>query len=380
MWSTIAYAHTRRCAPAHRGRAGNPRGRTPVLVCLYRTPLPNPPRQDRRPVDDPHGARPALPRPDRAPHAACGPPARPHGAAAAMVTTTDDRHALRCGPLRVPSGAVTPASMDRRHAHPPLDACPGRRGQFRPGADPAAGQRRGHAGGPEPVGGGLEARQTLAHPSRAGVGPTNKRRAPLSQRATPQRTWALGVGDEGWWSRLTQPPPHGWTDTEAPPKLQELTPPMDDADPTALAGDGRLLRPGPQQADQRGRRFVAGRPVSPVTLDCLAWCSAQRAAPGFTALRLIGDNASWHRSPAVRHWIRQPHQQVKQGAEGVRLGVCPLPRQSPGLNPREPPGVHRNRAVSELGRLLRAADLAARVYAYDNCKREAHLVMPKKVA
>jgi transposase len=120
--------------------------------------------------------------------------------------------------------------------------------------------------------------------------------------------------------------------------------------------------------------------VSAVTIDCLVWCSAQGAAQGFTALLLIWDNASWHRSQAVRHWIRQPNQQVKQGAEGVRLVICPLPSKSPWLNPIEPKWVHGKRAVSEPDRLLSAAELEARVYASYRCEREAHLIMPKKVA
>jgi transposase len=193
-------------------------------------------------------------------------------------------------------------------------------------------------------------------------------------------TWALGFGDEVWWSRLAQPNQHGWTEPEATYKLPELTLPTDDPDPKALACYGLLVRPGPQQADQMWLRFVAGRPVSAVTIDFLAWCSAQLAAQGFTALLLIWDNASWHRSHAVRHWIRQHKPQVKQGAVGVRVVVCPLPSKSPWLNPIEPKWVHGKRAVSEPDRLLSAAELEARVYAYYGCEREAHLVMPKKVA
>jgi len=36
--------------------------------------------------------------------------------------------------------------------------------------------------------------------------------------------------------------------------------------------------------------------------------------------------------------------------------------------------------VSEADRRLSADALEARVYAYDDCERAAHLVMPKKVA
>jgi DDE superfamily endonuclease len=197
----------------------------------------------------------------------------------------------------------------------------------------------------------------------------------------PHSMWALGFGDEVWWSRLAQPDQQRWMDTTATPKWQELTPPTPDPDPKALACYGLLVRPGPAQADHRWRRFVTGRPVSTVTIALLAWCSARLAAQGFTAFLLSWDNASWHRSPAVRRWIRQHNPQVKRGtARGVRLVVCPLPSRSPGLNPIEPKWVHGKRAVSEADRLLRADDLEARVYAYYGCQPEAHLVVPKKVA
>jgi hypothetical protein len=195
-----------------------------------------------------------------------------------------------------------------------------------------------------------------------------------------QPTWALGFGDEVWWSRLAQPNQQCWTDAEATPKLQELTPAKDDPDPKALACYGLLVRPGPQQTDQMWLRFVAGRPVSAVTIEFLTWGSGQLAAQGFMALLLIWDNASWHRSQAVRHWIRQHNQQVKRGAEGVRIIVCHLPSKSPWLNPIEPKWIHGKRAVAELDCLLRADELEARVYAYYGCEAETPLLMPKKVA
>jgi DDE superfamily endonuclease len=195
-----------------------------------------------------------------------------------------------------------------------------------------------------------------------------------------QPTWALGFGDEVWWSRLAQPAQQAWTDAAATHKLQELSRPTDDPDPKALACYGLLWRPGPQQAAQMWLRFVTGRPVSAVTIEFLAWCAAQLAAQGCTALLLIWDNASWHRSQAVRHWIRHHNQQVKRSAAGVRIIVCHLPSKSPWLNPIEPKWVHGKRAVAEPDRLLSAAELEARVYAYYGCERETHLVMPKKVA
>jgi hypothetical protein len=100
-------------------------------------------------------------------------------------------------------------------------------------------------------------------------------------------------------------------------------------------------------------RFVTGRPVRAVTIDLLAWCAAQLAAQGCTALLLLWDNASWHRSQAVRHWIRQHNQLGKRGAAGGRLVVCHLPSTSPWRNPIDPKWVHGKRAVSEPDRLLR---------------------------
>jgi hypothetical protein len=140
------------------------------------------------------------------------------------------------------------------------------------------------------------------------------------------------------------------------------------------------VRYHPPHAEQRWLRFVTGRPVRAVTIEFLAWCSARLAEQGVPALVLIWDKASWHRSHPLRRWLRQHKQQVKHGAVGVRLVVCPLPSKSPWLNPIEPKWVHGTRAVSEADRLLCADELEARVYAYYACEREAHLVMPKKVA
>ena len=129
-----------------------------------------------------------------------------------------------------------------------------------------------------------------------------------------------------------------------------------------------------------GLRFVAGRPVRAVPIAFLAWCSAQRAAQGCTALLVIWDHAAWPRRQAVRHWMRQPNQQGKRGAVGVRFVVCHLPSTSPGLNPIAPKWLHGQRAVSEPDRLLSADAREAWVYAYYSGQHEAQRVMPKKAA
>jgi transposase len=168
-----------------------------------------------------------------------------------------------------------------------------------------------------------------------------------------------------WWSRLAQPEQHGWRDQPTPLRLQELQRPKTDR---------------PVQPEQMLLRFVTGRPVSAVTTDFLAWCSTRLAAQGVTALLLGWDNASWHKSQAIRAWLRQHNQQVKRTGHGVRIVSCWLPIKSPWLNPIEPKWVHGKRAVSEPDRLLSADEVEARVCAYYRCAREAHLIMPKKVA
>src|SRR5262245_32958427 len=72
----------------------------------------------------------------------------------------------------------------------------------------------------------------------------------------------------------------------------------------------------PQPAAQMLLRFVEGRPVSAVTVEFLAWWSERLAAPGLTALVLIWDNASWHKSHAVRTWRRRHNQPVNATGDG----------------------------------------------------------------
>jgi hypothetical protein len=198
--------------------------------------------------------------------------------------------------------------------------------------------------------------------------------------ARTQPTWRLGFADEVWWSRLAQPEQHRWIEERGIPRLHELERPKADADPKALACYGVLLRCASQPADQMLLRFVDGRPVSAVTVAFLAWCSERLAAPAITALFLLWDNASWHKSQAVRAWLRQHNQRVKATGHGVRIVAFRLPVKSPWLNPIEPKWVHGKRAVAEADRMLSAQELEIRVCAYYGCDPEAHLVMPQKVA
>jgi len=198
--------------------------------------------------------------------------------------------------------------------------------------------------------------------------------------AASHPTWALGWGDEVWWSRLAQPALHSWTPHAKPLRLQELTLPRPQQVSKALACYGLLVRHVPHQPEQMLLRFVARRPVSPETTAFLAWCSARLAAQGVRAVLLIWDNASWHISKEVRTWLRQHNRRVKQTGQGVRIVACRLPSKSPWLNPIEPTWVHGKRAIVEPDRLLSASEVMDRVRAYYECTEDVHLAISEKAA
>ena len=173
---------------------------------------------------------------------------------------------------------------------------------------------------------------------------------------------------------------HTWAPDEHALRLVEKARPKDDPEPKALACYGLLVRHVPTQPEQMLLRFVERRPVSAETTAFLAWCSARLMAQGVRALLLIWDNASWHKSQAVRAWLRQHNQRVKQTGQGVRMLSCFLPSKSPWLNPIEPKWGHGKRAIVEPDRLLSAQEVMERVYAYYGCAEEAHLAISEKAA
>jgi hypothetical protein len=132
-----------------------------------------------------------------------------------------------------------------------------------------------------------------------------------------------------WWSRLAQPDQHRWVDADALTHLQERGRSKQDPDPKALACYGLLLRGQNAQADQMLLRLVDGRPVSAVTIDFLTACCQHLTTRGITALVLMWDNASWHKSQLLRTWIHSHNRTVKQTGQGVRMLSCVLPSKSP---------------------------------------------------
>jgi hypothetical protein len=205
----------------------------------------------------------------------------------------------------------------------------------------------------------------------------------LIRLARTHPDWALGFEDETWWSRLARPALHSWAEAAAPLRLVEQAVAKADQDPKALACYGLLVRwasPAGGWHEAVWLRFVDGRPVSAVTTQFLTWCCAQLAAAGKRALLLVWDNASWHKSAAVRQWLRAHNRRVRQTGAGVRIVSCLLPSKSPWLNPIEPKWVHGKRRVVEPDGLLTAPELAARVCEAFGCPYEPHLTIPEKAA
>jgi transposase len=219
--------------------------------------------------------------------------------------------------------------------------------------------------------------------SRPGVCPQKKARDRLIRLAANHPQWALGFEDETWWSRVAQPALHAWTPAQQPLRLVEQTVPSADPEPKAVACYGLLVQERtPQGVSQEHvwLRFVTARPVSTVTVEFLTWVCAKLIAGGKTALLLVWDNASWHRSHAVRYWIREHNRRVKQERQGLRILPCLLPIKSPWLNPLEAHWVHGKRAVVEPSRLLTAEELIERVNTHFGCPPQEPLVIPQKVS
>jgi transposase len=151
--------------------------------------------------------------------------------------------------------------------------------------------------------------------------------------------WEIGYLDEVWWSRLSQPHLHSWSEKDAPLCLQELEVSKNDPDPKALACYGMLSA----TSGRMSLRFVSGRPVSQVTTDFLEWLCEQVHAQGKRVLLLIWDNASWHVSKQVKTWLRDHNQTVQQEARTNKSGV----RIIPGFLPIKSPWL--NRTLAEVG-------------------------------
>jgi hypothetical protein len=117
-----------------------------------------------------------------------------------------------------------------------------------------------------------------------------------------------------------------------------------------------------------------------IDIPFLEWCRAKLHALGKRALFTVQDDASWHTSRTVQHWIREHNRHVRRSGQSVRILVCCLPVKGPWLNPIEPKWVRAKRRIVEPDRALSAHELADRVCETFDCDHEEHLSIPETVA
>ena len=171
-----------------------------------------------------------------------------------------------------------------------------------------------------------------------------------------------------------------WAEPGRPLRLVEPAGPA--GEPQALACYGVLVRGLPpaagattESADDLWLRFVDGRPISEITTQFLRWCGARATARGLTPLVWVWDNASWHRSRAVRASLRA-HNRIAHRTGGTKIVPCWLPVKSPWLNPIEATWTHGKRRVVEPARLLTTEELEQRVYAALGAAHADHRSLP----
>ncbi len=165
--------------------------------------------------------------------------------------------------------------------------------------------------------------------------------------------------DECWFSRFAQPNLKAWAGVGEALALWERSPAKDDTEPKALACYGAVR-------EDTGRvylYFCAGQPNSEQSLVMLGWLLDIARQEGKRVLVVIWDQASWHKSQAVRGWVRQHNRRAKQVGD-VRIVAWRLPAKSPWLNPMEPRWVHAKKAVVEPDGPLTAMELKRRLCAH----------------
>jgi len=112
------------------------------------------------------------------------------------------------------------------------------------------------------------------------------RRDSLIRLVVAHPTWALGFGDEVWWSRLAQPEQHRWVDADAVTHLQEL-----EREPR-----------GPRSQSAGVLRAAAARPQRPSRPDARAlrgWPSGQRRDHRFPESVLSAAGDAGHHRPGA---------------------------------------------------------------------------------
>ena len=163
--------------------------------------------------------------------------------------------------------------------------------------------------------------------------------------------------DECWFSRFAQPTAHAWAMPGQEVRLMERE--AKPGETKALACYGAVRH----DTDRVYLSVCDGQPNSQHTLTFVAAVLDIARQERKHVVVILWDNATWHKSKIVRHWIHAYNQQAKREGD-VRLIVFRLPTKSPWLNPMEPRWVHAKRHVCEPAAALTAEELRRRLYSH----------------
>ena len=176
----------------------------------------------------------------------------------------------------------------------------------------------------------------------------------MKQHAAQDKDWLLLEEDECWFSRFAQPSAHAWAAPRQELRLLERQAAPGETKALAVFGAVR------QDTAQVYLDFCAGQPDTRHTL-LFVWTLLNLARrENKRVVVIIWDNASWHNSKRLRHWLRTYNQQAKRDGD-VRLLIFHLPTKSPWLNPMEPRWIHAKRRVCEPVDTLSAPELRRRL-------------------
>lgn len=165
--------------------------------------------------------------------------------------------------------------------------------------------------------------------------------------------------DECWFSRFAQPHLHSWAPPGQALRLVQRARAKGDPDPRALACYGALRA----HTGQVIVHSASGQPNSQHTWFFLTGLLLIARRERKRALVVIWDNASWHKSKALKAHIRAYNQAARLTGE-PRLSTFRLPSRSPWLNPIEPHWLRAKRAVCEPDGHLSAHTLRCRIHNY----------------
>jgi hypothetical protein len=169
------------------------------------------------------------------------------------------------------------------------------------------------------------------------------RRDRLIEVAAKHPDWVLGFVDEVWWSRLQRPRMRAWAD--GPPlRMHVLVAEDSDPDPIAICCYGMLRN----DTKRVMLRFAENRPLSDITAQFLEWVSQELREEGKKRLIVIWDDASWHASRLVLHWLAEHNNRVRREG-GIEVVHFELPAKSPWLNDIEHYFRHAKKVIVEPG-------------------------------